>query len=908
MVKDVHFCAFCAFLRPTLPPIRLQPSALAGGRCLAVADAGAQLRAMRNLCRLILVSLAVSPCVAREIPPLSDSAQVKPGVPEGKVEKFQWTESKVYPGTEREGAIYIPAQYKQDQPANCVIFLDGSGYLNKEGSSRATIVLDNLIAAGEMPVTAAIFINPGNIPAKLPSAQARSTRSFEYDTPDGVCSKFLSEEIIPMVRKKVNLRNDPAGWAVCGISSSGIAAFAAAWERPDLFGNVISHIGSFTNIHGGYNYPAGIRASAKAPKAIRVWMQEGESDLDNMHGHWPLANQDMAAALNWAGYEHVFTMTGGGHDGRPGGALLPQALKWAFQPAKKPERQEPKSDSKPARHPDADRKPGVPEGKVVEMPKWQSKIFANTERQWWVYVPAQYKNDGTAGLMIFQDGHDYQNRDGAWGVPTVLDNLIASGDIPPIIAIFINPGNDPSKELKNAWGSSNRSLEYDGLGDRYARFLVEEIIPEVEKQWPVSKDPEMRGLCGASSGGICSFTAAWERPDQFRRVLSTIGSFVNLRGGNAYPYLIRKTERKPLRVYLQDSSGDLDNPFGNWPLANQQMHAALAYMGGDVKFDYPEGFGHNSHRGGAIFPDAMRWLWRKEPTASSPGKTKDDLGGDLTLNKLLIEGETWQPLVAELGFADGLSGDAGGNLYFNDLKTGGYWRVTPDGTKTKFSDEFGSGAKRAPDGRIIFCTGAKKHVVAMDPKSLAVEVLAENVAPNDLVVTAQGWVYFTDTGKGEVVFIDIKSKAIHTAASGITGPNGIGLSPDGGTLVASEYLGDRVWAWRIREDGTLDAGMPFMTLRRPINPDAEFPFNAPPPYKKESGGDGLCSDAQGRWYVTSALGVQVFDPIGRECGLLVHPAPGKQIVSAAFAGAGRGWLCISAGDTIYRRKVQAKGW
>lgn len=816
---------------------------------------------------------------------------------------------KNFPGTEHEGALYIPAQYKPGQPANAVIFLDGSGYLNREGGSRATVVLDNLIAEGLLPVTCALFINPGTIPGKLEGALPRSVRSFEYDSPGGDFARFLAEEILPGIRQKVDLRRDPAGWAVCGLSSSGIAAFTVAWERPDLVGNVISQIGSFTNIRGGYLYPALIRASRKAPKPVRVWMQEGENDVDNMHGHWPLANMDMAAALKWAGYEHSFTMTGGGHDGRPGGALLPEALRWAFQPAQKPGPQEsPKIESKPARHPGADRKPGVPEGTVTEMPVWKSAIFPGTERDWRVYVPAQYQPDGSAALMVFQDGHDYQNRDGAWAVPSVLDNLIAAGDIPPMVAVFLNPGHHPEKERPNPWNSSNRSLEYDSLGDRYARFLLEEILPEVERRWPVSKDPELRGLCGASSGGICSFTAAWERPDQFRRVLSTIGSFVNLRGGNLYPFLIRKTERKPLRIFLQDSSGDLDNPFGHWPLANQQMHAALGYMGYDVQFDWQEGFGHNSHRGGAIFPDAMRWLWRKGPAASSPGKIKDDLGGDLSLNKLLIEGQGWQVLAGDFGFADGLSGDAAGNLYANDLKGGGYWRIAPDGSKTRVSDTFGSGAKTAPDGRTVFCQGAQKRIVALDGKSGAVEVIAENVNPNDLVVTAQGWVFFTDTGKGEVMAVDLKTRTVRAAAGGIAAPNGIALSPDGGTLAVSEYHGGFVRAWRVGPDGELDAGLPYMTLRRPVDTGGEFPFNAPPPLKKESGGDGMTSDTMGRWYVTSTLGVQVFDPTGRECGLLTHPAPGKQVISAAFAGPDRSWLCVSAGDRIFRRRVQASGW
>lgn len=253
----------------------------------------------------------------------------------------------------------------------------------------------------------------------------------------------------------------------------------------------------------------------------------------------------------------------------------------------------------------------VPHGTVTKMAPWESQIFPNTTRDWWIYAPAQYKAEQPAALMIFQDGHDYVGPKGNWRVPTVFDNLIASGAMPVTIAVFITPGHDKAKEKpQSPWKNSNRSLEYNSLGDRYARFLVEEMIPEVEKSYRITKDPELRAIGGASSGGICAFTVAWERPDQFRKVFSTIGSFVNLAGGDAYPSLIRKTERKPLRVFLEDSSGDLDNPFGNWPLANKQMDAALRFMKYDVRFDFAEGYGHNSMHGGSIFPEAMKWLWR----------------------------------------------------------------------------------------------------------------------------------------------------------------------------------------------------------------------------------------------------------------------------------------------------------
>ena len=262
--------------------------------------------------------------------------------------------------------------------------------------------------------------------------------------------------------------------------------------------------------------------------------------------------------------------------------------------------------------PDQRENPAVPHGAVTNMPPWESKIFPNTTRDWAIYVPAQAKKDEPCAVMVFQDGHDYHSAQGHWRVPIVFDNLIARGEMPPTVAIFINPGHDKGREVpKSPWNASNRSLEYDSLGDRYAKFLLEEILPEAAKTQRLTEDPALRAIGGASSGGICAFTVAWEHPEAFRKVFSTIGSFTNIRGGNAYPSLIRKTERKPLRVFLQDSSGDLDNPFGNWPLANRQMEAALRYMKYDVKFDYVEGYGHNSNRGGSVFPEAMKWLWRK---------------------------------------------------------------------------------------------------------------------------------------------------------------------------------------------------------------------------------------------------------------------------------------------------------
>ncbi|MDQ3813815.1 MAG: alpha/beta hydrolase-fold protein, partial [Armatimonadota bacterium] len=248
--------------------------------------------------------------------------------------------------------------------------------------------------------------------------------------------------------------------------------------------------------------------------------------------------------------------------------------------------------------------PDVPKGTVTQQPKWKSNVFPGTERDWWVYVPAQYKPDSPACVMVFQDGGGVKDY-----VPVVFDNLIAAGDMPITVGIFINPGTKDG-------GKSNRSFEYDTLSDQYARFLLEEILPEVEKTTKLRHDAASRAIAGASSGGICAWTVAWERPNEFGKVLSWIGSFTNIasgktlrEGGHNYPFLIRKTEKKPIRVFLQDGSNDLDNVHGNWPLANQQMAKALAFAGYDYQFVYGQGF-HSAQHGRAILPDTLRWLWR----------------------------------------------------------------------------------------------------------------------------------------------------------------------------------------------------------------------------------------------------------------------------------------------------------
>ncbi len=254
---------------------------------------------------------------------------------------------------------------------------------------------------------------------------------------------------------------------------------------------------------------------------------------------------------------------------------------------------------------------GVPQGTVTKGTWTSDKVFPGTVRDYWVYVPKQYNPQKPACVMVFQDGGAYVNTERQFRVPTVFDNLIHKGEMPVTIGIFLNPGVFPT-EKPDGKPKSNRSFEYDTLSDQYARFLLEEILPAVGKDYNLTDDPNGRAIGGISSGGICAWTVAWERPDAFRKVLSHVGSFTNIRGGHDYQAQIRKTDPKPIRIFMQDGENDLDNIHGNWPLANQQMAKSLAFKEYDYKFVYGTG-AHNGIHGGAILPESLRWLWRDYP-------------------------------------------------------------------------------------------------------------------------------------------------------------------------------------------------------------------------------------------------------------------------------------------------------
>jgi enterochelin esterase-like enzyme len=284
---------------------------------------------------------------------------------------------------------------------------------------------------------------------------------------------------------------------------------------------------------------------------------------------------------------------------------------------------------------------GNPSGKLSDKIIHTSKIYDGMKSDYWIYVPAQYDPKVPAALMVFQDGGWYIDRRGSIPVLDAIDNLIAQKKIPVMICVFIDPGDISAspgtatynfvKAYSDKWHrtlkDSMRSTLYDTVSDRYPRFLRDEVLSEVESKYNIRKDAYSHAITGLSSGGICSFNAAWQMPELFSRVLSWIGSFDSIQwkedpsnpdGGQDYPSKILREPHRNIRVWLQDGSNDLEiEKYGSWPLANLRMANALKMKGYDFHFTFGNGT-HNPGQGAAEFPEEMIWLWR----VYDPNKTE----------------------------------------------------------------------------------------------------------------------------------------------------------------------------------------------------------------------------------------------------------------------------------------------
>lgn len=539
--------------------------------------------------------------------------------------------------------------------------------------------------------------------------------------------------------------------------------------------------------------------------------------------------------------------------------------------------------------PEAIRKEGVPIGRLTRDSFADSKIYPGTTRDYTIYIPTQYDSRGEeAALMVFQDGDGFCNDRNGSRAHIVFDNLIHEQAMPITIGLFINPGVMPPLD-ENFGVRLNRSIEYDTLSDGYARFLIEEFIPYVEEKYSVkiSKDPNKRGLCGSSSGAIAAFTAAWERPDSFRRVYSIVGTYTGHRGGDDYPTFVRRTEPKPLRIFIQDNTDDLDLGSGDWWIANLSLFRALQFAGYEVDHQWGEG-GHNQNHGASIFPNVMRWLWETETVTSHPDKYGSDARNYIDLAagwEIVSEGHQW---------AEGLVSTADGNLFFTDVAAGKLFKITPNGERSVVDGDTGktNGLALGPDGKIYGAAGGANEIRVWDPATGMRETIASGTHSNDIVVHHQGHIYYTDPEAGKVWHLAPGTHERREADPNFANPNGIALSADQSLLFVTDFGGRFIYSYQIQPDGSLEHKLPH--------------FHAQIPATTGNGHlDGMCVNTAGNLLVASSAGIQIFDPRGRILIVLPRPKVTDQRTNyVTFGGVGRKTLYVATAGTIYKRPAK----
>ena len=537
---------------------------------------------------------------------------------------------------------------------------------------------------------------------------------------------------------------------------------------------------------------------------------------------------------------------------------------------------------------DTPAKADPPKGEVRKYTFEQSKVFPGTVRDYWIYVPKQYDPAKPACLYVNQDGVQYH-------APEVFDQLIHAKEMPVVIGVFVTPGRVKAA-ANEALDRFNRSLEYDGLGSDYARFLLDELLPEVEKKTTadgrpikLSRDGNDRAIAGSSSGAICAFTAAWERPDSFRRVFSAIGTYVGLRGGNVYPTLIRKFEPKPIRIFLQDGSSDLNSYGGDWWMANQEMERAFRFAGYEVNHDWGTG-GHSGDHATKIFPDAMRWLWKDWPAPVKAGL------GSQQLQEILIPGEGWSLVAEGYRFTEGPAPNAQGEVFFNDIPNGKAYKIGLDGNVSLYipDTKHANGQAFGPDGRLYAAATGSGQILAYDSGDKP-KVIAEGIRANDLVVRHDGGIYASQPGGGasssQVWYINPQGEK-RVVDTGLRFANGITLSPDQSSLYVADYGSHWVYSYQVHPDGTLAHKQRYYHLHVPDTADA-------------AGADGIRVDRDGRLYVTTSMGIQVCDQAGRvNC---IIPTPNGKVANLCFGGADFQTLFATCGERVYKRKVKIRG-
>jgi gluconolactonase len=514
-----------------------------------------------------------------------------------------------------------------------------------------------------------------------------------------------------------------------------------------------------------------------------------------------------------------------------------------------------------------------------------SRVFPGTVRDCWIYVPAQYDAAKPACVFVVQDGEAHWQPERRWRIPTILDNLIHQQAIPVTIGIFINPGVIPAS-VAGAARWVNRSFEYDSLGDRYARFLTEEILPEVGRRYSLAQDGNSRAIMGGSSGAMCAFNVAWERPDAFARVMSIVGSYTPMRGGDTLAAQIRITEPKPLRIFLESGARDFKMFCGDWWTANLALLASLEYAGYEVNHAWAENAGHDDFHGSMIFPDALRWLWKDYPKPIQAG-----VNSKQPLARVTVPGENWELAPGEYMSALAITAGPAGEIYFFSPYEKIIYRMDGDGPSLAFADGIAEARQlaNAPDGRLMICQPAARRILACDRNGRTETWLTDTDA-NGVAFAANGNAYVTDTVKAAVWLVRPTGER-HLVAQNFGRPADLQLWPDQSQLVVTDELGDVAHLFTILPDGGLANGSPYFPLHRPGDETTGPTYG------------GLAVSTKGWVVFATQLGLKISDRNGLIAGIL-YPRRGKRVDGVALGGKTQEQMVLTDGRCVYRRKIK----
>ncbi len=530
--------------------------------------------------------------------------------------------------------------------------------------------------------------------------------------------------------------------------------------------------------------------------------------------------------------------------------------------------------------------PEIPKGEVLKFDFNTPAIYPGTKRTYWVYVPAQYNPNKPACLYVDMD-------DVQFSAPTVFDYLINKGEMPVTIGVFIGSGTVMKNDTEAV--RYNRSHEFDSMNNDFVNFLLNELLPDVENKKTsdgrairISKDANDHAIAGASSGAICGFTAAWQRPDAFSRVFSAIGTYVGMRGGDQYPVLIRKTEPKPIRIFLQDGSNDAWNPlFANWYTSNLAMEAALSFSGYEVAHSWGNG-GHDGKQADAIFPDVMRWLWKGWPQKVQNGKTNNNM-----LTTILPDGETWQPVNDDIKQAASITSGPGGEVVMQD-SAGWINKIDINGKVSQLAKTKSGVIACDINGtmNLIGQTGVGLLIITANGKQ---GVISKNIEGKKLVVTSLG-IYITQPAltqadPGKVLLVKPDGR-ITDADAGLRFASAITISPDRSQLFVAEDNTNWIYSYVIQNDGSLKYKQKWYWLHQTDNYGYSQVFD-------------MAMDNEGNLYAATNAGIQVCDQNGRVRAILQFP--NGLITGLCFGGTDFNTLFVICDGHIYKRKLKVKG-